>query len=195
MTATEKIVESYFRLYKKCFTLPDVKIVEGNNRQIDLLAYCVAQGDQYHIEVSVTHCENWCPDATELKDNFDKKFFGFVPKRVGKNTDYSKRKTYKKNIYDTYKKYGLNPNKIQRIWVCWLLVDQANVQRELNKYYRKRKIQNNPIKIISFRDTIIPDLLKKVSTSNYEDDSLRFLSLLRQYEKQTKPRKFREQLQ
>ena len=184
MNTTEKIVESYFRLCKKCFTLPDVKVIGGNNRQIDLLAYHVSSSDQYHVEVSVTHCQNWCPEKDELISNFEKKYFGVPPKREGKNTDYAKGKTYKENIYDTYKAYGLKPKNIQRIWVCWTVVDEDSIKKEIGKYCKKRNILDNPIKIMKFRDEIIPALLKEVSTTNYEDDSLRTLSLLRQYEKQ-----------
>jgi len=191
MNTTEKIVESYFRLCKKCFTLPDVKVIGGNNRQIDLLAYHVQTSEQYHVEVSVTHCQNWCPDKAELINNFEKKYFGVPPKKDGKNTDCSKGKTYEENIYNTYKAYGLNPNNIRRIWVCWTVIDTSNIENELKEYCTKRGITNNPIVVLKFRDQIIPALLKEVSTTNYEDDSLRTLSLLIQYEKQNKHKTMR----
>ncbi len=184
MNTTEKIVESYFRLCKKCFTIPDVKVIEGNNRQIDLLAFNVATSEQYHIEISVTHCQNWCPTREQLINSFEKKYFGVPPKKDGKNTDYKKGKSYEKNIYNTYNVYGLDEKSIKRIWVCWTIIDKENIKKEIKRYCEQKGIINNPIKIVEFRDEIIFKLLKEVSTTNYEDDSLRTLSLLKQYEKQ-----------
>ena len=40
----ERIVESYFRIERKCFTITDIKIPKGNNRQIDILAYSLKSG-------------------------------------------------------------------------------------------------------------------------------------------------------
>ena len=57
MTTTERIVESYYRLIKSCFTMADVKVKDGNNRQFDLLAYCLRDGKQYHVEITVMHGE------------------------------------------------------------------------------------------------------------------------------------------
>src|SRR3989338_603344 len=189
MNTAEKVVEAYFRLCKKCFTLSDVKVVGGNNRQIDLLAYRVGKGEQYHVETSVTHCQNWCPDAEELMDNFDRKFFGIPPKREGDKTDHAKGKKYYQNISETYKEHGLNPGRIQRVWVCWSVADRESVQKEIEKYCNKRSVRINPIKILTFMEDIIPALSEKVSTSNYEDDILRLLSLSRQYgiQKKNKP--------
>jgi len=94
MNTTEKIVESYFRLCRDCFTIADLKVRKGNNRQIDLLAVNLKTEDQYHVEVSVTHCVNWCPDMEKLRSEFDKKYFGAPTEREGKNTDYAKGKNY-----------------------------------------------------------------------------------------------------
>jgi len=178
MNTTEKIVEAYFRLCKKCFTLPDVKVIKGNNRQIDLLAYNIKSSEQFHIETSVTHRLNWCPTANDLISKFNKKFFG--------STLNIQR------IYNTYERYGFNPKKINRIWVCWAMRDKTgDFQEKINKYCRRRQIQKNPIKVICFRDAIIPALENEVSTAHYEDDSLRTLSLLKQYKKQRELRKIR----
>ena len=67
MNAAEHIVESYFRLCRHCFTRTDQKVPQGNNRQFDVLAYNVKDKVPYHIEVSVTHQENWCPTIEELE--------------------------------------------------------------------------------------------------------------------------------
>lgn len=183
MNTVEKIVESYYRLCEKCFTIPDVKVINGNNRQIDLLAYNLISKKQYHIEVSVTHCQRWCPTPEVLKNNFDKKFFGVPPKREGKNTDYSKGKTYEQNIFETYMSYGMNHISIQRVWVCWTVSEAEELDNKLSVYSKKKKLTDN-IEVVSFRDKIIPNLKEKITTSNYEDDALRTLSLLQQYEQQ-----------
>jgi len=65
----------------------------------------------------------------------------------------------------------------------WILRD--SLDESLADYCDERSIADNPIVVYSFRDKIIPALLDQVETSNYEDDALRTLSLLRQYEIQT----------
>ena len=184
MNTTEKIVESYFRLCHGCFTMADMKVINGNNRQIDLLAVNIKTNEEYHVEVSVTHQENWCPTTEDLFPEFEKKYFGAPTKREGKNTDYVLGKTYEKQIYKTYESVGLNPKSIKRIWVCWTVVDSDNIDWQMEQYCKKKGLKKSAIEILSFRDVIIPSLMKKVATSNYEDDVLRTLSLLQQFEKQ-----------
>jgi hypothetical protein len=184
LSTTEKIVEAYFRLCRRCFTLADLKVPSGNNRQIDLLACNLSTGDRYHVEVSVTHQENWCPNTRELLDLFEKKFFGAPPKRDGPNTDYSVGKNYSKQILEAYRLVGIDPDHIKRVWVCWTVADPENLTTALNDYYSKRGLKSYGIEVISFRDEVLPALLKQVSTSNYDDDALRTLSLLRQFELQ-----------
>ena len=164
--------------------MADVKVIKGNNRQIDLLALNNKTGDQYHIEVSVTHRENWCPTSEELIPDFEKKYFGTPAKREGKNTDYALGKNYKDQIYQTYKSVGLNPSSIKRVWVCWTVIDDEDLDSQIAQYCKKRKLKKNAIEIISFRDEVILTLMEKVATANYEDDVLRTLSLLQQFEKQ-----------
>lgn len=184
MNTTEKIVESYFRLCRDCFTMADLKVIHGNNRQIDLLAVNLKTGQQYHVEVSVTHQENWCPTPADLFSEFEKKYFGAPTKREGKNTDYALGKTYEKKIYKTYEAVGLNSRSIKRVWVCWTVIDADNIGHQLEQYCKKRGLKKGAIEILSFRDVIIPSLMEKVATSNYEDDVLRTLSLLQQFERQ-----------
>ena len=74
MNAVEHIVESYFRYCRNCFTMVDVKIIGGNNRQCDLLAFNLATQEQFHVESSVTHDLNWLPSEDTLRETFDKKF-------------------------------------------------------------------------------------------------------------------------
>lgn len=93
MNAAEHIVESYFRLCRKFFTIVDLKVPRGNNRQLDILAHNVKEQQQYHIEVGVTHRQNECPAFAELSPQFEKKFFGASSERKGKAggiTDFEK---------------------------------------------------------------------------------------------------------
>jgi hypothetical protein len=161
-----------------------MKVINGNNRQIDLLAVNLNTNEQYHVEVSVTHQENWCPTPEDLFTEFEKKYFGAPTKRAGKNTDYALGKSYKKQIYKTYESVGINPKNIKRVWVCWTVVDADNIDHQMKQYCEKKGLKNKAIEILSFRDVIIPSLMKRVATSNYEDDVLRTLSLLQQFEKQ-----------
>ena len=184
MNTNEKIVESYFRLCLGCFTMADIKVINGNNRQIDLLAINLNTSEQYHVEVSVTHQENWCPTPESLFAEFERKYFGVPTKREGENTDYALGKTYEKQIYKTYETVGLNPSSIKRVWVCWTVKDAGNIDHQLEHYCKKRGLERGAIEILSFRDAIIPSLIKKVATSNYEDDVLRTFSLLQQFNKQ-----------
>jgi len=171
--------------------MADLKVIHGNNRQIDLLAVNLKSGEQYHVEVSVTHQENWCPTPADLFPEFEKKYFGIPTKREGKNTDYALGKTYEKQIFKTYEAVGLNSRNIKRVWVCWTVIDADNIEHQLEQYRKKRGIKKGAIEILSFRDVIIPSLMEKVATSNYEDDVLRTLSLLQQFEKQQSKNKKR----
>lgn len=189
MNTTERIVESYFRLCRGCLTTADVKVLRGNNRQIDLLAVNIKKNEQYHVEVSVTHQQTWCPTPDILMEEFERKYFGVPAKREGKNTDWSLGKTYESQIYETYEQFGLDPKGIIRTWVCWTVVGSEGLDEALRAYCIKRRLKRNTLTILSFRDEVIPQLLDEVSTANYEDDSLRTLSLLRQYGLQTKRNK------
>src|ERR1039458_8653435 len=78
-------------------TYSDRKVVRGNNRQLDILAYHVRDKLQFHVEVGVTHRTNWCPTREELGAHFERKFFGAPPERTsvaGGATDFEKKKSY-----------------------------------------------------------------------------------------------------
>lgn len=179
MNAAEHIVEAYFQIVKNCFTRVDVKVINGNNRQLDLLAINIKDNKQYHIEVGVTHRENWCSNVQELFGGFEKKFFGLPPMRQGKNTDSSRGKSYFPQILDTYKEAGIDHDKIHRIWVCWI-IKNPNQKEELLKTFSDEKKIKIPIQILSLRDDVIPQLEDKIGTSNYDDEVLRTLSFLKQ---------------
>lgn len=85
MNAAEHITECYYRLEKRCFTLDDVKVINGVNRQLDLLAINLTTGDQYHIETSVTHRTAWAPDEQKLESILLTNFSGTQKNAKGKS--------------------------------------------------------------------------------------------------------------
>lgn len=121
MNAVEHIVETYYRLVKKCYTITDIKVLKGNNRQFDILAYSPGNKKYYHIELSVTHCKNWCASLGEIEKEMGCKFFGKVKNNRpdNLNTDFAKGKTYLEQIKKTYDLYGVNFDKIIRVWCAW----------------------------------------------------------------------------
>jgi hypothetical protein len=177
MNAVEHIVEAYYRICKGCFTIHDVKVPSGNNRQFDLLAVNLKNGSQFHVESSVTHDLGWCPDTNELKEEFDRKFLGAPTKK-----EELKGKTYQQQILNAYTLFGMAPEKLQRVWVCWTVKDVANLPPFLDIYKKENGIT---IQVKSLRDEIIPELQKAVATANYDDEVLRTLSLLKQMDIQT----------
>lgn len=177
MNAVEHIVECYFRYCKGCLTITDLKIKSGNNRQADLLAYNLKTKDQYHVESSVTHCKNWWQSVEDLREVFDKKFRGIPTTREGKKTDYTKGKEYFDTILETYRSMGLIPSQINRIFVTWAVKDETILKKFLSDYKKQHGFR---VDILSFRDQILPELRKAISTSNYDDEVLRTFSLLQQ---------------
>ena len=185
VNTTERIVESYFRLCKGCFTYPDLKVSGGNNRQLDLLAYNLLTDAQYHIETSVTHELSWRATWEKLVIAFEGKYFGAPKEREGRNTDFAKGKSYLSQILQTYKSIGFTPRRVQRIWVTWIKPQEPDFDACLLRYCKEKRLGRCPIQIVSFRDDVLPSLLNAVGRSNYDDDVLRTLSLLRQFERQT----------
>lgn len=183
MNAVEHIVECYFRQCRGCFTVTDVKIQAGNNRQCDLLAYNLITQEQYHVESSVTHSTRWIPSVERLREIFDRKFRGAPPKREGAKTDYTKGKSYFECIVQAYRNVGFEPEKVRRVFVTWVVQDVDALKLLLDEYLSEHNIK---VEVISLRDEILPELVEKVSTSNYEDEILRTFSLLRQRDLQTK---------
>jgi hypothetical protein len=183
MNAAEHIVECYYRIVKGCFTLDDVKVIDGINRQIDLLAVNLRTADQFHIETSVTHRTAWAPNAQKLEAVFSHKFLGVPKKREGKKTDFARGLNYRKNIDNTYKSVGIDPNKIQRVFVCWIIKDKEACDLALEKFQDNHGVS---MSVVSFRDTILPALRDAVGTTNYDDEVLRSLSFVKEQEKQTK---------
>jgi hypothetical protein len=183
MNTVERIVESYFRLCRSCFTYSDVKVVDGNNRQMDILAVSMLTSKQYHVECSVTHRERWCPTPEELILGFQQKFSGIPPEREGKNTDSKRGKRYGGKINDMYRRLGLDFAKINRVWVCWMVKDPRGPESALSEHFIRTGYS---VEIMSFRDTILPALMDAVATSNYDDDALRTFSLIKEWKKQAR---------
>lgn len=184
MNAVEHIVEACYRICMKCFTMQDLKIPAGNNRQFDLLAVSLLNGKQYHVESSVTHVPRWCPDTNQLKQFFDRKFRGAPANREGARRDKAKRKTYEPQILEAYRSVGIDPERLNRVWVAWTFKDVTAVPAFLDSYFTETGLH---IQVTSLRDEIIPALQKAVATSNYDDEVLRTLSLLKQLESQAQP--------
>jgi len=166
--------------------MSDVKVLNGNNRQFDILAYNVKKGKQYHVEVSVMHDEQWASTPEQLKDEFDRKFLGKPREASGPKTDNTKGKQYRDSIESTYKSVGFDPKCVKRVWVCWTVRDpNVELSNKLNEYCEQHDLGRDMITVLSFRDLILPKLLVAVGTSNYQDDTLRTLSLLQQAQKQS----------
>jgi hypothetical protein len=160
MNAAEHIVESYFRLRRGCFTFSDRKVARGNNRQLDILAYHLKKKQQFHIEVGVTHRENWCPSRQELYEEFEKKFFGAPPVRqskTGNATDYEKSKSYSSQIEETYAEAGFSPSKVRRVWVCWMVKGEENSKPINMQFCSKHLNKTFEIEVLSLRDFILPE--------------------------------------
>ena len=188
MNAVERIVEIYFQKIYNCLTCPDTKIKNGNNRQFDLLAYSIKDRKQYHVESSVTHGVDWNPTLAWLIEKIEYKFFGEPSKtdNQSKNTDKAKNKNYLEQIKQQYYEYGFNFEELHRVWVLWCFDKLSRDEYILKgkKYYLKNCIRDKEIEIIPFREIIIPKLIKKIGTSNYEDEIIRTFSLIAQYQKQ-----------
>ena len=188
MNAAEHIVESYFRLRRGCFTVTDQKVPRGNNRQLDILAYHIKERSQFHVEVGVTHQENWCPTLEELGPQFEKKFFGAPPERKGKTngtTDFEKGKSYFPQIEATYTAVGFVPAEVKRVWVCWIVKDSEGAKPLVVSFHSKHLDRSFEIEVLGLRDFILPELADAIGTANYDDEILRTLGFIKQRELQT----------
>jgi hypothetical protein len=189
MNTTEHIVEQYYRL-KGYFTNVDIKVIGGNNRQFDILAFHPSQKENkiLHIEISIAHGENWPQTLDSLKKQVGKKFFGIPSPSDKKTSDFQKGKNYYDQIKKTYEKYGLDTSEIIRVWCTWFMNDltiesKKQWQEELAEEF---KLKSNNFEILLFRDEVIPYMMENVGKSNYEDEVLRIFSLLKEYQAQRK---------
>ena len=90
-------------------------------------------------------------------------------------------------IKNTYAKYGFEFDKIIRVWCLWYISES---QRKFNEWKKTLSglyhLPPNQFELLSFRDEVFPALLKNIGTSNYSDEVMRTISLLREYQKQVK---------
>lgn len=187
MNAQSKIVENYYRMVKKCFTITDIKVHGGNNRQFDILAYQPEEKKYYHIEVGVTHRQNWCPNLNELKEKFRQKFFGKPQNKRpdNKKTDFAKGKDYLTQIKEAYLMYGIDYDKVIRVWCFWTFKgDDEEILKLKYVLAKEFELDSKNFETLSFRDDVITELEKVIGTSNYDDETIRTLSLLKEYQKQ-----------
>src|SRR5690606_24734049 len=147
----------------------------------DLLAVNLPQHEHYHVECSVTHRLQWAPKPDDLRKVFEKKFLGLPEKRDGAKTDSARGKTYQQNILQTYQAYGLDPGKVQRVFVCWVLNPKSPADTFLHEFEEQHGMT---VSVLSFRDTIIPELRDAVGTANYDDLILRTFGFFKEYENQ-----------
>lgn len=161
MNTIECAVDCYFRLCRRCFTMHDVIVERGGNGKFGLLAFEVGSGRQYHIECGVNHCEEWQPDADDLLDEFDRRFFG-IPKAT--------------EFLSGYRTVGFLPGLVERIYCSWMLPMLPDLSRILQQYASARRIRS--IQIISFRDEILPQLERARALSAPEKEAVKVLGLL-----------------
>ena len=188
MTTTEHIIETYYRLTKHCLTMTDYKVVNGNNRQLDVLAFEPIGKKFYHIEVSVTHHEHWTADLKKVKEDIGYKFFG-LPRNNrpdNPNTDFNKGKTYEEQIKQSYKNFGMNWKDVVRVWCLWRFNEtESEIEEWKLDLQETYGINADRFELLSFRDKVIPELFNNISQSNYSDEILRTISLIKEYENQT----------
>jgi hypothetical protein len=189
MNTTEHIVEQYYRL-QGYFTNVDIKVIDGNNRQFDILAFHPSKRKNkiLHIEISIAHGENWSQTLEPLKNEVRKKFFGNPRPSDKKTSDFQKGKNYYNQIKKTYEHYGLDSNKVVRVWCTWFMKDLTAKSKKQwqNELAIEFKLKPNNFDILLFRDEVIPYMINYVGTSNYEDEVLRMFSLLKEFESQRK---------
>jgi hypothetical protein len=179
MNTGERIVESYFRHCRGCFTTPDVKVKGGNNRQIDLLAFEPKSGVAYHVESSVLPSGRYFNKSSSWKSPiaiFQNKFFGQPPRNQTPTFVVREDDTNYRKIQSTYALHGIDPVTVRRVWVCWNLGDYGISLSEIYDYFEQRSVQRDLVEIVSFRDVIVPSLQQRIGSSNYEDDVLRTFS-------------------
>jgi hypothetical protein len=192
MNTTEHLVEAYYR-QKGHFTVSDIKVDKGNNRQFDILTFDNKAQKFYHIEVSVTHALNWVRPLDGITNEVRFKFFGIPKNKRPDNlkTDFAKGKTYIEPIKATYNKYGIDYKNVIRVWCTWTLSanDTAKVDTWKEKMATEFNLQTHNFEILLFREEVLSTLLTNIGTANYDDELLRTLSLVSEHRIQTTHKK------
>lgn len=158
MNGAERLVEAYYR-QKGHFTATDVKVENGNNRQFDILTYDSKSKEFYHVEVSVTHGLNWIRSLDLISVEMQFKFFGLPKnKRPGNSrTDHAKGKTYLGSIKSTYSKFGIDFEKVNRVWCTWHLTGEEHARMEewKNEMAQQYKLSPDRFHVLQFRDEVL----------------------------------------
>jgi len=188
MNTTEHLVEIYYR-QKGHFTATDIKVDKGHNRQFDILSFDNITNKYYHIEVSVTHSLNFVERLDNISNEVRSKFFGIPKNKRPENTktDFAKGKTYIEPIKSTYSKFGIDYEKVIRVWCTWCLSENElpNIMDWKKLMSKEFNLRPENFEILFFRDEVLETLLKEIGTSNYDDELLRTLSLINAYKLQT----------
>ncbi len=187
MNTAEEITAAYFSLCRNCFIMADRKVAPqsgGNGRQMDLLAHDAAHQVTYHVETSVTHRPNFALRLEKLNEICSRKFFGSATRRsspTGK-TDHDRGKDYLNVVCNEYEKVGTSFDSVKRVFVCWFLNEIAHDNNKPIHVSVANPKTGRPvsIEVLSMRDYILPQLLKEVGTSNYENQTLRMIGLISQ---------------
>lgn len=140
-------------------------------------------GKQYHIEVRVAHGDGrkWSFVMADLKNLIRYKFFG-QPKNKRpdvKSSDFNRGKEYKFQIEEMYKKFGFDPKQVVRVWCSWIAPNDISLNWA-DSLSLEFGLKNENFHILSFRDEVLKSLSEEIGTSNYEDEIMRTLSLLKQ---------------
>lgn len=69
------------------------------------------------------------------------------------------------------------------VFCCWV-PPRPDAQAAIWEGSRLRELPSGLFELLSFRDEVIPQLKKAIGASNYDDEIIRTLSLLIQYEQQ-----------
>ena len=198
MNAAERLVEIYYR-QKNCFIISDIKIIGGINRQIDLLVFDPNSMLYYHVESSVGHGIHFAPNLAQVYYKIKYNFFGALndlPPSDPKNKD-TNEKTFLKEINRTYESFGINPTNLIRVWCTWCFdkFDKDDLEDWKKRMAEEFRLTPANFEVLSFRDNVMPTLLKETGSSNYDDDLLRCISLVIQYQNQTEKNKVKEAAQ
>ena len=149
MNPSEKIVEQYINHVKNWLTLPN--IIYGINNELDLLAYDPRMQRFYCIEVTM--------------------HFNFGPGRKDFSSVYQFKKGKFTNALRKHLKERFKIRNAKYVWVVWMIrpTGRDKVLNDSKKY---------GIEIWEFKDKI-KELMNAIGTSNYQDEILRTLSLVK----------------
>jgi hypothetical protein len=89
-------------------------------------------------------------------------------------------------ILAAYKAFGVqDTNQVERVLCSWTVQDPEKLPEIQETFMKKHGFK---FSYLSFRDIVLPEVEKYVGTSNYDDDILRTLSLVRQMDLQQSSR-------